>query len=63
MNFDVLIMNRKNNRQVLFTAESFEYNRDTGFLKIWHDELGHVSTRISADETIVISTILEDEGK
>ena len=38
--YDVIVINRKTNRKVIFTAESFRY-LDHGGLSIFHSELGN----------------------
>ena len=57
--YSVEIHEKKRNRRVIYTAESFAY--ENGILHIYHSTLGNVFVRVSYFEELTITQDREEE--
>ena len=50
---DITIKDTINNREVSYTAESYEYNIEKRYIKIYHSELGNVYVQLDDTDLVI----------
>lgn len=57
--YSVTLYEKKRNRRVIYTAESFAY--ENGYLHVYHRTLGNVHIRVQQSEELTITQDREEE--